>query len=272
MDLPEREGPKPPASWLTLLLAAGVGLMILMALVMLTGGYLGLVVVVGGGVFAMAAFHYLVWGWWLSDKLYREEAEAQRQSAELARQRAQLPAASTAVATHFWLIFWGVVVSMFGIKINGVDLFPGVAYALIAWGCYGLGGESGHFAAAAALALVIVAVRLAGLFVTFPSQPDGSRELVFFLALIYSILACGVVWEMLGGVRDFALARSRPDLATKASNRRIAYGAVMIGCMLAVKLFLYDHESLPIYVVVVGGLIAGVMILHLIYRVESELA
>ena len=36
-------------------------------------------IVVGGGVFALAAFHYLVWGWWLSEKLYREEAEADSQ-------------------------------------------------------------------------------------------------------------------------------------------------------------------------------------------------
>jgi hypothetical protein len=81
MDRPEPEGPKRPAGWLPLLLAAGVGIMILTALVMLTGGYLGLVIVVGGGVFAMAAFHYLVWGWWLSDKLRRDEAEAERRAA-----------------------------------------------------------------------------------------------------------------------------------------------------------------------------------------------
>ncbi|HEX4146506.1 MAG TPA: hypothetical protein VHY91_23600 [Pirellulales bacterium] len=85
MERPEPEGPKPPASWLSLLLAAGVGFMILAGLVMLTGGYLGLVIVVGGGVFAMAAFHYLVWGWWLSDKLRRAEAEAEAE--QIARRR-----------------------------------------------------------------------------------------------------------------------------------------------------------------------------------------
>jgi len=89
MDRPERPEAKPPASWLTLLIAAGVGLMILTALVMLTGGYLGLVIVVGGGVFAMAAFHYLVWGWWLSDKLYREEAEAEQRAAQAAAHAAE---------------------------------------------------------------------------------------------------------------------------------------------------------------------------------------
>ena len=88
MDLPERESAKPPASWFTLLLAAGVGIMILTGLVMLTGGYLALVIFVGGGVFALAAFHYLVWGWWLSEKLYREEAEAEARAAADERQAA----------------------------------------------------------------------------------------------------------------------------------------------------------------------------------------
>jgi hypothetical protein len=98
MDRPERDEPKPKAGWLPLLLAAGVGIMILTALVMLTGGFLGLVIVVGGGVFALAGFHYLVWGWWLSDKLYREEAEAER--------RAALgPAAQAARGTPWYYFF-----------------------------------------------------------------------------------------------------------------------------------------------------------------------
>ena len=68
------------------MIAAMVGMMILTALVMLTGGYLGLVILVGGGVFAMAAFHYLVWGWWLSESLRREQAEADEREAREARQ------------------------------------------------------------------------------------------------------------------------------------------------------------------------------------------
>ena len=74
---PESPEPKPKGSWVTLMIAAAAGMMILVALVMLTGGYLGLVILVGGGVFAMAAFHYLVWGWWLSDVIRRQEAEAE---------------------------------------------------------------------------------------------------------------------------------------------------------------------------------------------------
>lgn len=64
----------PGTNWLGLLLAAMAGIVIFTALAFLTGGFLGLVLVVGGGVFALAAVHYLVWGWWLSKMLYDEEA------------------------------------------------------------------------------------------------------------------------------------------------------------------------------------------------------
>jgi hypothetical protein len=74
-ELPPRPSSPPPrGSWLSLLLAAGAGVVIFTALAFLTGGFLGLVLVVGGGVFAMAALHYLVWGWWLSKIIYDEEA------------------------------------------------------------------------------------------------------------------------------------------------------------------------------------------------------
>jgi hypothetical protein len=272
MDRPEREGPKPPASWFTLLLAAGVGIMILAALVMLTGGFLGLVIVVGGGVFALAAFHYLVWGWLIGDKLRREEAEAERQAAELAQRRALLPASSKAAAEPLWIIFWGLLISLLALKINDVEepFHHAFAFGLIAWGCYRLAGESVHFAVAAALSGILAGWWLLGPFVSLP-LPDISRELVFLSALIAALLNCGAVWEMLGGVRDFALARSRPDLAAKAANRRILYAAVMVGCLLAAKLFLYDQETLPVYVAVGGGAIATAVILQLIYRVQAEL-
>ncbi len=86
LELPPRPNPPPPAkgNWLGLLLALGAGLIIFTALAFLTGGFLALVVVVAGGVFGLAALHYVVWGWWLSKLLYEEEAaeNAQRQGAE----------------------------------------------------------------------------------------------------------------------------------------------------------------------------------------------
>ena len=74
MPLPPRPSTETPrGSWIGLLLAATMGLVIITALIFLTGGFLALVIVIGGGVFAFAAFHYLVWGWWLSKFLYEQE-------------------------------------------------------------------------------------------------------------------------------------------------------------------------------------------------------
>jgi fatty acid desaturase len=95
--LPARPQTEKPSGggWLSLLLAAVAGMIIFTALVFLTGGFLGLVLVIGGGVFALAALHYLVWGWWLSKFLYAEQAaEEQRQrdaDEQVARQADDLP-------------------------------------------------------------------------------------------------------------------------------------------------------------------------------------
>src|SRR5580704_16864720 len=79
----------PRGNWLGILLAAVAGVVIFAGLLFLTGGFLALVLVVGGGVFALAALHYLVWGWWLSKMLYEEEAadNARRAQEQLDQQR-----------------------------------------------------------------------------------------------------------------------------------------------------------------------------------------
>jgi hypothetical protein len=71
---PERENKR--GSWLSFLLVGSLSLVILAALVVLTMGYVGLVIGIGAGIFAVAAFHYVVWGWWLS-KIIRDEEQAE---------------------------------------------------------------------------------------------------------------------------------------------------------------------------------------------------
>lgn len=70
--LPESKG----RSLLAILLALGLFLGACAVLLLLSGGFFGLVLIIGGGVFAMAALHYVTWGWWLSKKI-REEVEAE---------------------------------------------------------------------------------------------------------------------------------------------------------------------------------------------------
>ena len=89
MDKPDIE----PAhsSLLSILLAGLFGVAILVGLFFLTLGAVGPMVVIAGGVFALAAFHYLVWGWWLSryirDEVAEEDRETQRRAAEQGRRR-----------------------------------------------------------------------------------------------------------------------------------------------------------------------------------------
>ncbi|HEX4129987.1 MAG TPA: hypothetical protein VHZ24_08080 [Pirellulales bacterium] len=72
----------PSRSWWPIVLAALVAMMASAALVFLTLGLFGVVLAIGGGVFALAALHYLVWGQWLSriirDEVEREENEQRK--------------------------------------------------------------------------------------------------------------------------------------------------------------------------------------------------
>lgn len=67
-------------SWLSVLLACGAGVLICVALVFLTLGHFGPVVLIGAAVFAFGAFHYVVWGWWLG-RIIRREVEAEEEDA-----------------------------------------------------------------------------------------------------------------------------------------------------------------------------------------------
>ncbi len=65
---------KPRGSWLSITLAALLGVAALIVLSFLTLGQLLPVVVIGGLIFAVIGFHYFVWGWWLG-KLIEQASE-----------------------------------------------------------------------------------------------------------------------------------------------------------------------------------------------------
>jgi hypothetical protein len=68
------------------MMALAVTFLICVALFFLTSGFFGLVLVMGGGIFAFAALHYVVWGWWLGNVIRadvaEEEAENERMKAK----------------------------------------------------------------------------------------------------------------------------------------------------------------------------------------------
>jgi hypothetical protein len=76
------ESSKPRGSLLAMVLVLLFVLVCTAALVFLTFGYFLLVLVIGAGVFGLAGFHYVVWGWWLTQVIRREEEEEERRERE----------------------------------------------------------------------------------------------------------------------------------------------------------------------------------------------
>jgi protein-S-isoprenylcysteine O-methyltransferase Ste14 len=78
--MPPPEPTPQRGSWLSVVLASMLLLVVCTLLFFLTLGGFGWVMVAGGCVFAFAAFHYLVWGWWLG-RVIREDVEAEDRDA-----------------------------------------------------------------------------------------------------------------------------------------------------------------------------------------------
>ncbi len=72
MDDPQHET-RHHSIW-PLLLATGLALVVATILVLLSLGFFGLVLGISAAVCALAALHYLTWGWWLG-RMIEEEAE-----------------------------------------------------------------------------------------------------------------------------------------------------------------------------------------------------
>ena len=82
-----------------------------------------------------------------------------------------------------------------------------------------------------------------------------------------------MIWQLLGGICEFALSKERPDLARRAENRRLAYVAIMAVTFLLTLAMEGSPDASPLAIVLVlSMLITLVMILRLIHRVKVELA
>ncbi|MFO0899216.1 MAG: hypothetical protein U0836_17460 [Pirellulales bacterium] len=71
--MPEPAAPQRPKTFLSLMLMVLLGVPAGVVLLLAAVGYLGPVIVVAG-IFGLAAFHYVVWGWWLSNSI-RQSAD-----------------------------------------------------------------------------------------------------------------------------------------------------------------------------------------------------
>ncbi len=170
------------------------------------------------------------------------------------------------MSTHFSQLFWGLLLVILHFKINGFDLLvDGIGYLIVASGCGGLIELSPRFALARTLSFVLAVLWLIGLAIA------GDAAIAYgFLVLI---LSCTFIWQLLGGIAEFAQSRHRLDLADRAHNRRLAYVIVMIAAQLLGIAAQGSRDAAPLAIVlVVAVLTLVVMILHLIHRVKNEIA
>ncbi len=65
--------PRPRGSLLPVMVVLGFGLAVIVTLVALTG-LAGLYIILAiSGVLGFAALHYVLWGWWLTNKIRRDQ-------------------------------------------------------------------------------------------------------------------------------------------------------------------------------------------------------
>ncbi|MGD9724188.1 MAG: hypothetical protein AB7O59_23130 [Pirellulales bacterium] len=76
-----QHAPRPRGSWLPVMVVLGFIMLVVVGLIGLTG-LAGIYIVVAlTGVLGFAAMHYLLWGWWLTNKL-RAQQEAEDDAGE----------------------------------------------------------------------------------------------------------------------------------------------------------------------------------------------
>ena len=163
-------------------------------------------------------------------------------------------------------LFWGLLFVILDVRVNGIDLLPDfLGYITVAIGARGLIEASDRFRMAANLSWILAILSLPNVFVPRNTWP--------MLGLVNIVFDCTMMWFLLGGLIDLALARGRLDLAEQAHNRRVAY--LTLTCIVAIASFAlrgtHSVGALPVLLAAVGIVIMAAMILHLVYRVRHEL-
>ena len=161
-------------------------------------------------------------------------------------------------------IFWGLLLVIIDININHFDLLPDfLGYLLVALGAGGLIGVSSQFRNARNLCWLLVPMSLLSHVVR--------DYLGLLFGLLHMVLNCGMMWFLLGGIMKVAASSNRPDLADKASTRRVVY--VFLICLATLLGFLgyanRDLAMLGAILVVIPMLILVIMVLHLIWQVRN---
>jgi hypothetical protein len=75
---PSPAEPSKPKGCMGVLMALGLAALVFVGLFMLSGGAVAPAAVIAGIIFGVAAFHYIVWGWWLSGMIRQQVEDEER--------------------------------------------------------------------------------------------------------------------------------------------------------------------------------------------------
>lgn len=162
--------------------------------------------------------------------------------------------------TCFSCLLWGFTLTIFDFRVGSADFLPdSPGYILIALGAGALNDLSGKFGVARGLGWLLV-----------PLSIVGDVHPISVLETIRTLLDSAMLWYLLGGIMIFAASQGRPDIARRASNRRIACVLLtLIGLLIEVT----GELAVPLALAtVLPDLILLAMILHLLYQVRAELS
>jgi len=168
---------------------------------------------------------------------------------------------------RFTQIFWGLLLVILDIKINMLDLLPDfIGYILVALGCAGLAKFSSKFYGARTAAWLLVPLALV--------TPVIPSDINILFTAIYFTVDCSMVWFLLGGIIEISSIHRRPDLASRAANRRLAYIITMTVAMLTILCAQgsRDAATFMLVILVLFCVPLLILILNLIHRVKHEIA
>lgn len=169
------------------------------------------------------------------------------------------------MSRHFTQIFWGLLLVFVDLRFNGIDVLPDiVGYILVAVGCRGLEPLSRRFTAAGRITWTLAVLWVVALAIPAPSPQAWT--------LFETPLHCILIWQLLGGILELAERAGRFDLARLGQNRRIAYvglslAAILIGPIVPAS----GPLALCLGLLLLALAVASLLVLHLVYRVRSEL-
>ena len=120
------------------------------------------------------------------------------------------------------MIFWGLILSIFGFAVGGIALSPSISYGMIAFASWRLGAFSRPFRVVAVSSLILMILALPP--PCLPEAVTTSRA----VGISSLLLQCALGWSLLSCVARDCAAHGQMDLATAARWRRVAYVMILL--------------------------------------------